>query len=228
MKKVNVLVNKYVTPEYIEFLKEKFEVNVVDYDDYRNGNFNGSDIDLVLFAGGADVTPDLYNERQGKYTSTDRYRDDLDRRMYNDTEYLKALRVGICRGSQFLTVMAGGSLVQHVTGHGRPHTVNAVGLGSTTIKVTSTHHQMMFPFELPQDKYELLAWSTFFQSDTYLNGRNDEKDLPKDFLEPEIVYYNSTHAFAVQGHPEFREASREFKDYVLDHIDHYINVGRKR
>lgn len=225
-KEITVLVNKYATPEYLEFLKERFEIKVINYDDYRAGKVKGNDIDLILYTGGADVNPDYYNERLGKYTSIDKRRDELERYMYAETEYCRALKLGICRGSQFLTVMSGGSLVQHVDGHGRPHDISIAGWGAITLKVTSTHHQMMYPYALPSSKYELIGWSTFFQASTYLDGRNEEKDLPKDFLEPEIVYYNNTHSLAVQGHPEFREADPKFKAFVLDQVESYLSKAR--
>lgn len=185
---------------------------------------------LLVFTGGADVDPKFYNEVRGKYTSTDPKR---------DAECFKICKIfphipkfGICRGSQFLTVQAGGKLVQHCDNHG-------VALGHTidideeyllltyqqkyiNIPVTSTHHQMMFPYNLPRNNYRIIGWAEQHLSTTYLDGDNNEIDLPTDFKEPEIVYYPKTMALAVQGHPEFATAKKQFKQLTGDLIKHLL------
>lgn len=123
--------------------------------------------------------------------------------------------------SQFLTTMSGGSLIQHVNGHGGDHLISTKE--GIMLKMTSTHHQMMYPYDLNKDKFDLIAWSTYFKSDTYLNGRNEEIEIPTEFLEPEIVHYKNTNALAIQGHPEFSSCNREASDYCLDLIRNYLN-----
>lgn len=99
--------------------------------------------DLLSFTGGADVFPLLYGEHKQPQTYCDPER---------DREEIALLRsfplgmpcVGICRGGQFLNVMAGGKMRQHVEKHGRSH--KAFDEESMHwITVTSTHHQMMIP-----------------------------------------------------------------------------------
>lgn len=105
--------------------------------------------------------------------------------------------------------MNGGQLIQHVVNHGISGTHPISLNGGQVIEITSTHHQMLFPFNLPKENYELIGWSTYYRSTTYLNGSDQEKELPSDFLEPEIVYYNNTKSLAIQGHPEYMDYSTD-------------------
>src|SRR5258708_5997364 len=66
--------------------------------------------DLILFAGGTDVNPKLYGEKQGTWTG----RSDFQRDAFEQTVfemYPDNPKLGICRGSQFVNVMNGGKLV---------------------------------------------------------------------------------------------------------------------
>lgn len=184
----------------VQFLKHVFNdknVEIVNSSEIKNQK-----IDFVLFTGGEDVFPDYYYEPVGKYTSYNSARDKKESNLFHNISY-KIPKLGICRGAQFLTVMNGGKLIQHVTGHSQDH--NITFNNGLEIPMTSSHHQMMFPFDLEKEKYELIAHSTWFKSNTYLNGENKEKELPRDFLEPEIVYYPNTNSLCIQGHPEWMD-----------------------
>lgn len=81
---------------------------------------------------------------------------------------------------------------------------------------------MLYPFDMNPKDYELLAYSEYFQSKTYLNGNNEEIELPKDFLEPEIVYYKNTNALCIQGHPEWSHCEKRTSNMCLNLIDKYL------
>src|SRR5690606_2466705 len=98
-------------------------------------------------------------------------------------------KIGIGNGAHYITILSGGSLIQHVEGHKAAHQVVFNGLYRGCL-APSDHHQMMFPFDIPKEKYKILAHSKYFQSPTYLNGKNEERDIPENFVEPEIVEYN--------------------------------------
>lgn len=170
--------------------------------------------DLLVFTGGEDVFPGFYGEGTGQYTHHNKNRDELE----SDTYYnlMGIPKLGICRGAQFLTVMNGGKLIQHVNNHGQEHTIQ--NEDDEVIKVTSTHHQMMYPYNLRDDQYNLLAWSQYFMSDTYLNGGNERIVTPSEFLEPEVVFYPNSKSLAIQGHPEYGHATEEFVNYALELI----------
>lgn len=202
MKKLNVLVYDYISEEILNFLKESFEVTVFRY---KEDSITGRDVDLVLFADEqtGDLLPDYYSEVIGsKTTIIDKYWDKFtslrDFSMYRDIP-----KLGIGNGAQFLTILAGGSLIQHVTGHDETHEVYVSDGFGSRINITDNHHQMMYPYEIPVDKFKIIAHTRYFRSETYLNGKNKEIELEKDFVEPEIVYYNnlSGGGLAIQANP---------------------------
>lgn len=197
----------------VRFLEKEFEVSVVDMSTEKVRKPNEQEVDLlktvnlIIFTGGEDVDPEKYMEQAGKYTYSNKKRDN------DEFEYLypvstknyfltKLPKLGICRGAQFLTVYNGGSLIQHVEGHKNNDQVIENVQGQNYV-IASDHHQMMNPFWMKKDNYELIAWSKNFQSDKYLNGKNENIVLPKGFLEPEIVYYKNSNSLCIQAHPEW-------------------------
>jgi putative glutamine amidotransferase len=206
--------------EYVSYLNQKYDVIVHKTKDVKNPQ----DINLVLFTGGEDVHPNTYGEEVGKFTSCNTTRDKKEM----DTFYKfknHSLILGICRGSQLITVLSGGKLIQHVEGHGRDHSI--VVKNSLKYNITSSHHQMLYPFDLNQKDYELIAYSEYFQSKTYLNGNNEEIDLPKNFLEPEIIYYKNTNSLCIQGHPEWSHCEKRTSLMCLNLIDKYLQEFKK-
>lgn len=258
---LNVLVNPAVNnTSYIAFLEKGVgKVNVIKH---SKGDPVNQDIDIVLFTGGEDVDPKFYNYLKNKKTRSNMDRDIFEKDMFNRYSVSSGqvnknvLLLGICRGSQFLTVMSGGSLIQHVNNHTSSHPITissdyndakvdiraqlddwfratsargervgndqlraeerrlrALYKGEIEVIATSTHHQMLMPFHLAKDAYEMIAHSTYFRSDVY-ELEHEESQLNtnniKNFLEPEIVYYPKINALAIQGHPEMDSATEEF------------------
>jgi len=206
--------------DYVSYLNEKYEVIVHKTKDVNDVK----DIDLVLFTGGEDVNPAHYNENVGKHTHFNSTRDKKEM----DTFYKfigNSFLLGVCRGSQLLTILSGAKLIQHVEGHCRDHSM----ILNNRIKynITSSHHQMLYPFDLFEKDYELIAYSEYFQSKTYLNGDNEEIELSKDFLEPEIVYYKNTNALCIQGHPEWSHCEKRTSSMCLNLIDKYLQEFKK-
>lgn len=179
--------------------------------------------DLVLFTGGADVTPMLYGEPKGRYTGCNTPRDIMEVGIFNKARSLNLPILGICRGSQFLCVMSGGRLVQHCTNHaiGDLHPIKTYD--NRILRVTSTHHQMQDPSILPQDSYTYLAWADSL-SNTYLDGNNEDMKIEK---EAEIVYYKSTNALAIQCHPEFDNFPVSSLEYIAGLVDQLMNNNLK-
>lgn len=201
--------------DYVSYLNQKYNVTVHKVNDVKNPK----DIDLVLFTGGEDVNPAHYGENVGKYTYINNSRDKKEM----DTFYKfkgHSLLLSICRGSQLLTVLSGGRLIQHVEGHCKDHSI--LLNNRLRYNITSSHHQMLYPFDLNKKDYELIAYSEYFQSKTYLNGNNEEIELSKDFLEPEIVYYKNTNALCIQGHPEWSHCEKRTSNMCLNLIDKYL------
>lgn len=173
-------------------------------------------IALVVFTGGADVNPELYDENVSRTTWFDSKRDEDEFAVFNEAVENKIPMFGICRGLQFLTVMFSGRLIQHTNGHHRPHTMRLKNKyqGLKEFVVTSSHHQMV----LPHEDDEILAWATPRLSTTYLDGEDQEIMQPN--LEVEAVKF--TNAVGVQYHPEVMDKDTPGFTYVEYLIRKYL------
>ena len=155
--------------------------------------------DIVIFTGGEDVDPSLYGCEKHISTYSNLNRDLKEKAIFEQIKPSQ-LCIGICRGSQFLCVMNGGLLVQNVRGHAMfgTHPIYRQG-SSTKYEITSTHHQMQYPFNLPSHYYTVI-YQAQRRSDYY---EGDKIGLVP--CEPEVVLYHrdgKPRCLAIQGHPE--------------------------
>jgi gamma-glutamyl-gamma-aminobutyrate hydrolase PuuD len=192
---------------YINWIKDVVKVDTPE------------EADLLLFGGGADVDPSLYGEKTGKYTYTDLNRDKRELAIFNT--FINKPKLGICRGLQFLTVASSGSIIQHVTRHaGYVHAIEDSS-SATTFLIPSTHHQMVWPFDV---EHKMIATAFPKRSSTYLDGSNNEIELPDYFVESEIVFYPKTKSLGIQGHPEM-SYSETLHEYLNGLITKYLLDG---
>lgn len=166
--------------------------------------------DMIQFTGGEDVSPCLYGEERHPRTG-----DNLERDLYEAGYFAFAKRMGIpmsgiCRGGQFLNVMSGGKMYQHVTKHatGAGHILRDT-VTLKEIQVSSTHHQMMR--KGPGGHLIGVAFE----------GGSKEWGDPKEVREPdtEVVYYPTTKALCFQPHPEFFGPEHECFQYYFELIE---------
>lgn len=179
------------------------------------------DAQLVVFTGGEDVTPSLYGCKRHPKTYNNSKRDEKEQAIFKKIDPKKQVVYGCCRGSQFITVMNGGLLVQNVSNHALWYT-HAITDGTKIYQITSTHHQMMYPFNL-KSGYNILFVSSGISSDFY---EGDKIDCDTIFgREPEIVLYNRDgfpKCLAVQGHPEMIPDSQVAK-MINNLINNLVN-----
>lgn len=154
--------------------------------------------DLVVFTGGEDVTPSYYGDSQHPTTHNNPQRDAYEKSMFDKALALEIPMVGICRGSQFLCVMADGELVQHQENPLHVHEIQTHN--AETYLTTSTHHQAQYPYNLPPNDYRLLAWTQGISR--YHKAGDDSEKLKPNQKEAEVVYYAKINALGIQGHPE--------------------------
>ena len=175
---------------YVNFIKD---VEIVDELDKAQ---------LVVFTGGEDVTPSFYGCKKHHTTYNNIKRDQLEKEIFDKIDPDKQVCYGACRGSQWLCVMNGGKLVQNVNNHAIRYT-HAITDGNKIYQITSTHHQMQYPFDLNKDDYDILYKSYNLSSDIYEGDKINTDLIYKN--EPEIVLYHKEKlpkCLAVQGHPE--------------------------
>ncbi len=178
-------------------------------------------VDSILLWGGSDICTGFYDN--GKYvgssgpgvaTERDLFEWHLLREAYQNNIPI----IGVCRGAQLACVFSGGELIQHVTGHHTHHEIKTYD--NFTLNVTSSHHQMMFPYYLEAEDYDLLAWcesplSTVYQPANKGHCQDMEKQI---YSEPEIVYFSKTKALAIQSHPEWEGNGPGYQDWLISEI----------
>lgn len=99
--------------------------------------------------------------------------------------------------------MNGGILVQNCDNHAIGYT-HGITNGNVSYDITSTHHQMQYPFVLDSKYYDLLYTSNGLRSRCY-EGDGVQGDIIRAKGEPEVVLYhrpNAPKCLAIQGHPE--------------------------
>ena len=105
--------------------------------------------------------------------------------------------------AQFLCTMNGGLLVQDCHNHAIWGT-HEITNGKDKYQITSTHHQMQYPYNLPKEDYEVLFWAEGI-SNGYYSGDKINPKIIEEKGEPEVVFYhkkNKPKCLAIQGHPE--------------------------
>lgn len=161
--------------------------------------------DLVCFGGGSDVSPDLYMEAN-TYSQNTPARDLKCVGLYTRAKAMDIPCVGICRGGQFLNVMNGGRMKQHIDGHGFGHKVTIIkddlyDYKGVEFQATSTHHQEIIP---EQEYADIIGVG------------------PEGVTE--VVYYGDNRDLCFQPHPEYSGAQAEacrgpFFEMIEDMLD---------
>lgn len=173
------------------------------------------DAEFIQFTGGADVSPMLYGETKHPTTYSNPKRDEFEAGVFDKAVNEGKNLLGICRGSQFLNVMCGGSLWQNVNNHAIRGTHPALDLLSGNyIDVSSTHHQMM----IPDSAGEVVATAqlaTIKESDELVLKNSKEADI-------EVVWYGEEKALCFQPHPEFFQPDHPCQEYYFDLIDRFF------
>lgn len=99
--------------------------------------------------------------------------------------------------------MNGGLLVQDCDRHGIAST-HPITNNEVVYEITSTHHQMQYPYNLPKEDYDILYVAYPNRCSYYDGDKISARELVSKG-EPEIVLYHKKgkpKCLAVQGHPE--------------------------
>lgn len=168
-------------------------------------------LNAIIFWGGEDIATSLYYEKPVTPHSPEKptKRDIDEANIYRKARALKIPVIGICRGSQLLNVLNGGSLHQHVVDHVHSHAV--YDQKGFLFNVTSTHHQAWI---VNPDKYTPLAWA-----------KGNAWPKHKTQAEPTTIHEIGLYPYKTlicQGHPEYPEASPEYQKFIKKHIQRLL------
>ena len=100
---------KIYCPEFLTHTEFDWIRNVTPVDSVKKA-------DIIVFSGGADINPALYNCAKHNSTWFNERRDALEVGCFNNLSKNQVV-IGICRGAQLVTALNGGKLIQNVTGH---------------------------------------------------------------------------------------------------------------
>lgn len=160
--------------------------------------------DLVVFTGGADIDPGIYNEKSDGSFPPNKKRDELEIGLYHAAKNWGIPMVGICRGAQLLNALNGGTLWQDVDNHTTNH--SAIDVRTNKVyTVTSTHHQQMRVG--PAATLVAAAYVPAIAGPGSLCTKKRASGVtqypqPRD-LDTEVVWYNNTNCLCFQPHPEY-------------------------
>lgn len=178
--------------------------------------------DLVVFGGGSDVSPSLYGAEPHVRSMVNLSRDAADARVYLRALELGIPMTGICRGAQFLHVMNGGTLYQHVDNHTGDHTIWDRAQKKIVNKVSSVHHQLC---KAGNKGMEVIATTTKATQRWINNDVFDGKGVAVDNSEDvEAFYYRDTCCFGVQGHPEYYDYD-EYAQWYIEYLFEMYNTN---
>ena len=177
---------------------------------------------VLILWGGEDISPFIYGQQNCKHVyapKTPSARDRTEISLVEEASKNNIPIIGVCRGAQLLCALAGGKLIQHVSGHAGDHPI--VTNDGVELRTSSLHHQMLL---LKDIEHKLLAWSSPKRSDTYIGEDDKEIEMchEETFKEPEIVYLPKLKALCIQGHPEYMRDSDNFVKHVKTLVEEYV------
>lgn len=190
------------------------------------------DFKLIMFTGGADISPQLYGDTSpSRICNTNPSRDKEEVAIFELALKHNIKMTGICRGSQFINIMSGGRMMHHIDGHGLMGTHGFQSWkDDKPIQVTSTHHQMM----VPGPDGLIIGWSDKKLSKRYI-GKKDESEF---WAGPEVeaILYPKTNCMGVQYHPEYMHRETEgylwyfnaVKDFLELSMDEFVQTYFKQ
>ena len=183
--------------------------------------------DIVILPGGGDLNPALYGHEPNGTRGWSDSTDEKQMALVNKAINKNILVFGICRGLQLLTARNGGFLIQDVDHPSRHPVVTSEG---EVYGMNSCHHQMCYPYNLPREKYEVLAWTEQLSKEYRVDEKAVTLDFPTEaldadglFKEPEMIWYPETRWLGVQGHPEW-SPGKPALDYINKIIREKLNL----
>lgn len=173
---------------------------------------------LILFTGGGDISPKMYNEHYDDVFFSD-IRDKWENDWFDYAVKNKIPMLGTCRGMQMFTILTGGKLLKHVDNHMGDHLAYTP---TQTFMVNSIHHQMCLPWS---NTYRLLAW-TENQAKVFepLSYQSKLPRYGKRLVEPEALFFPEVNALGFQWHPEGMSMNSEAHKFVISCLEKYLNV----
>ena len=175
------------------------------------------DSDIVVFLGGDDINPKLYQEQPNGAEAWDDARDKFEIAMYEEAG--DRFKAGICRGGQLLNVLNGGSLWQDVNNHGSGVHMVTDFVTQEEVLLNSLHHQQM----RPTDKAEVIAGCHL---STVKDGYAAywSKSPGSEDVDVEAAWYADTKSLCFQPHPQL-QIDGPTGNYFMSLLERYYHAA---
>jgi len=167
--------------------------------------------DLVFVNGGSDIDTRIYGEEKRHSASWGFTRMEHDEELADIRTAIGLGKKlwGTCKGIQYGCAVSGGKLIQDISHPGR-HTIKTED--GKVFSVNSMHHQMCYPFNLPEDEYRIIGAADNL-SNHHDDGEGKQMNVP---IEPEILFFSKTQFLGTQWHPEAMQVESEPVKYCQD------------
>jgi len=175
----------------------------------------------VLFTGGEDVSPSLYGGIQTGFSAISLKRDELEKKIFLYCKENNIKMMGICRGIQFLNVMSGGKMYQHIDNHaGVYHPIFYPALKESHF-VNSLHHQMV--------KLSNTAIPIAFTKPKLCNWCINESGRAAKLIDEEIeaAVFPENNAVGVQFHPEIMKTEERGRNIFINMMKDFLKYEMK-
>ncbi len=177
--------------------------------------------DFVVFTGGSDVSPTLYNQSRLPGTYTDAERDEVCMKLYEHCRKERIPMLGICRGAQFLWVAQGGQLWQDLDNHDDgEHQVMYLPT-QQKLRASSVHHQAC--------KIGSAEGLRVLMTSTVSTRREDDTAVRHGTsTDLEAYSFKKAGILGIQGHPEYagyEEYSYVCAKMVREHLIDYAPLA---
>jgi len=176
---------------------------------------------LVLFTGGADVDPSFYGEQSEDMCFTNLERDLQEAHIFRVAKDNNVKMAGICRGLQFINVMAGGRLMHHIDRHDNAQHPFECFKDNVIRTVNSFHHQMI----IPGPGCQIVGWCPEKRSKVYYG--NNDKEVLWDGPELEAAIYPEFNACGVQWHPEWMLKKDAGNMFFVNMVSNLLELSMK-
>lgn len=180
---------------------------------------NPKDFKLVLFTGGSDVSPELYNETSPKkMCMSNSNRDAVEEKIFKYAVQHDIKMTGICRGVQLINVLCGGKMLHHVSNHaGTTHAIRIAN--GEVMEVNSLHHQMC----VTGPDVITVGWATPRISSIYWG--NKDKQVSYEGVETEVIIAPNKKACGVQYHPEMMSEKSDGYKFFNTFIANFLTIS---
>lgn len=179
---------------------------------------NVNDADVVVFMGGEDINPALYNDKPHHTTYFNHNRDVIEKSFFDQCRTQNKPMFGICRGAQLLAALSGAQLWQNVDNHaGDDHFIVDLETDERVL-ATSIHHQMVKEHR----DMTVLAVTEDEIATQYSDGTCSvsSKYIGLGCPDIEAGYFMTTGCFFVQGHPEI--GSPEYRSWTMHRLATFL------